>query len=197
MHGWSRFGPYQCKRDLGTPAIWGPRPKNASDVRTPPTGPISLAEQWSCQRLGVPILGGPNIARTPVRVLVNLVRSWPISWSISWSIGPVRSGPYFSHTKNEHDQRYLDALGWVIQGLEIEWLRFRGRLPCSEYSNKSIVVHANEDDAAMSGAPLVLPRAPSNLCHFESAGLVAVTLMVRYPGPAPGSKMSESNSNRH
>ena len=23
------------KRDLGTPVIWGPRPKNASDVRTP------------------------------------------------------------------------------------------------------------------------------------------------------------------
>ena len=43
-----------CKRDLGTPAIWGPRPKNASDVRTP-TGPISLAVQGSRQRLGTPV----------------------------------------------------------------------------------------------------------------------------------------------
>ena len=44
-----------CKRDLGTPAIWGPRPKNASDVRTP-LDPISLAVQGSRQRRGDPLM---------------------------------------------------------------------------------------------------------------------------------------------
>ena len=45
----------RCKRDLGTPAIWGPRPKNASDVGTP-FDPISLAVQGSCQRRGDPLM---------------------------------------------------------------------------------------------------------------------------------------------
>ena len=47
--------PNRCKRDLGTPAIWGPRPKNASDVRTP-LDPISLAVQGSRQRRGDPLM---------------------------------------------------------------------------------------------------------------------------------------------
>ena len=46
---------YRCKRDLGTPAIWGPRPKSASDVRTP-LDPISLAVQGSRQRRGDPLM---------------------------------------------------------------------------------------------------------------------------------------------
>ena len=44
---------YRCKRDLGPFAIWGPRPKNAGDVRIP-LDPISLAVQGSRQRRGDP-----------------------------------------------------------------------------------------------------------------------------------------------
>ena len=43
----------RCKRDLRPPAIWGPRHKNAGDVRIP-LGPISLAVQGSRQRRGDP-----------------------------------------------------------------------------------------------------------------------------------------------